>query len=468
MNELIMDKNSLWSLRLGFSNKEAATLKKVGLANFLAASFNSEIDTALPPFLENSPKTIKEFKAYRKRINQAGTAEKKKKLKRKVQNTGELKLWWIDKIKKGNNPLREKMVCFWHNHFVSTGQKVKINYWLYQHHQTLQKHAFGNFKTLTKAIVKSNAMVRYLDNNNNKKGNINENLSRELLELFTLGIGNYTENDIKNGAKALAGLGYGDETARYRKKLEVNEQITYLGKTGYFKADDLIDIIFEQKNIPYLITKKILQWFVYDLPTEQLVTYYGNYFRKVHFEIKPLLIKIFTEEYQKDIRGTKIKDPLVFAMQLLYELDLERIDSKSIAYFLKQQGMDLFDQPNVKGWGGGTSWLTSQTYLQRNQVADLLCSGKAIKRKKKKMATGKMQGKEKPILPTIKIQPTADDAKKVIAALGNRLLFEMNDTVYEDMMSVVNYDFDPKRKNASLAILRLFNYIVKTPEFQLV
>ena len=206
--------------------------------------------------MEDDPKTIEQIRAYRKAYRQASTADDKKMLRKKVQNTNELKLWWIDKMRKDEYPLREKMVCFWHNHFVATGQKVKMNYWIYQHHLILQKNAFGNFRELTKVIVKSNAMVRYLDNTENRKGKINENLSRELLELFTLGIGNYTEQDIKNGAKALAGLGLGDESAKYRKKLENNEVVTYLGSSGNHKADDLVDLIFEQKNIPYLLTKK--------------------------------------------------------------------------------------------------------------------------------------------------------------------------------------------------------------------
>ncbi len=457
-----MDKNTLWSLRLGFSNEQSDEIKQRGLNDFLITSFNSEIDKTLPKFLEEDPKTIKEIRAYRKLLREASSVQKKKELRKQVQNTTELKIWWIDKIKKNANPLHEKMVCFWHNHFVSTGQKVKLNYWLYQHHMILQKNAFGNFKTLTKEIVKSNAIVRYLDNTDNRKGKINENLSRELLELFTLGIGNYTENDIKNGAKALAGLGIGNETAQYREKLENNEIITYFGKTGKFKADELIDIIFEQKNIPYRITKKILQWFIYDNPTEELIQYYGDYFRKVDFEIKPLLLKIITEEYQKDNAGSKIKDPLAFIMQLIHELGLTNIDSKSIVQFLRQQGMDLFDQPNVKGWDGGTAWLTSQTYLQRNRVADLLCNGSSLKRRKIKTSDNTNS-----LHPKIVLKPTSNDATKIIDELSNRLFFSINESTQKDMQNILKYDFDPNHENAQNSILRLFNYIIKTPEFQI-
>ncbi len=460
-----MNKSTLWSLRLGFSNKESSEIEKLGLDGFLKKSFNSEIDKVMPSFLEDDPKTVKAIKSYRKQIGQASSPEKKKMLRRKVLNTIELKSWWIDKIKREKLPLREKMVCFWHNHFVSTGQKVKVNYWLYQHHMILQEHAFGNFKTLTKCIIKSNAMVRYLDNIDNRKGKVNENLSRELLELFTLGIGNYTEADIKNGAIALAGLSFGDTKAKYRKPIEINKKITYLGNTGYFKVDDLIDIIFEQKNMPYLITRKMLQWFIYDNPAEELVTYYGDYFRKVNFEVKPLLYKIFSEEYKKENAGSKIKDPLVFIMQLLYELDLQHAKSKHILFFLKQQGMDLFDQPNVKGWDGGTSWLTSQTYLQRNKVADLLCYRGAMDFKKR---SNKMNRKDAFKQSKVRLKESSMSNKKIIEELSNRLLFSVSTSKQDDMESILKYDFDPKSDNAQNAILRLFSYIVKTPEFQII
>jgi len=117
-------------------------------------------------------------------------------------------------------------VLFWHNHFVATQQKVRVNWWIYQHNQLLREMAFGNFKTLTKAVLQTNAMVRYLDNVDNQRGAINENLSRELLELFTLGIGHYTENDVKMGAKALAGLHLGENKAQYRPRLEDPDTIT--------------------------------------------------------------------------------------------------------------------------------------------------------------------------------------------------------------------------------------------------
>ena len=192
-----MNKNNLWSLRLGFSSKQATQIENLGIEKFLKQSFASKFESHLPKFLEDDPKTLAELKEFRNKIKETTSEEGKKVLKQQLRNSSELKSWWIDKMRTDTFPLREKMVCFWHNHFVSTSQKVKVNYWIYQHNMILRENAFGNFKDLTKKIIKSNAMIRYLDNIDNKKGNYNENLSRELLELFTLGIGNYTESDIK-------------------------------------------------------------------------------------------------------------------------------------------------------------------------------------------------------------------------------------------------------------------------------
>lgn len=465
-----MDKSNLWSLRLGFSGKEADAIEKLGLEKFLKKSYASKFDKTLPAFLADDPKTLIELKEMRQQIKNADAEEKKKILKKEIYSAVEFKKWWIGKMQSDEFPLREKMVCFWHNHFVSTSQKVKVNYWIYQHNTILREHAFGNFKELTKQIVKSNAMVKYLDNVDNKKGKFNENLSRELLELFTIGIGNYTENDIKEGARALAGLNLGDEGAIYRKFAEDNSDKTYFGKTGNWKADDLVDIIFEQKKIPYLITRKILKWFLYDTPSEELVIYYGDFFRKENFEIEPLLTKIFTEEYQKNTLGAKIKDPLVYILQLVDALNIRHYNTVMIAAFLKQQGMDLYNQVNVKGWDGGNSWLTSQVYLQRNNTSDLLCSGQNLSKKRMTMMEGetskpKMELEKREV--KIDFDPNGTN-KTIIAALSQRLLFDVNESMQKDMENLLKYDFDPKEPNANFAVIRLFNYITKLPEFQLI
>jgi uncharacterized protein (DUF1800 family) len=407
-----------------------------------------------------------ELKDFKQKIKDASPEEKKQLNKDNKEINLEMKSWWLNKMIESDFPLKEKMTCFWHNHFVATHQKVKVNYWIFQHNQILRENAFGNFKELTKKIVKSNAIVFYLDNKDNKNGKINENLSRELLELFTIGIGNYTEEDIKNGAKGLAGLGLGENEAVYYKRDQDNDPIEYFGKKGVFKIDEMIDIIFEQKNIPYLITRKILKWFIYDDPNEKLVTYYGNYFRSVNFEIKPLLTKIFTEEYKKNNAGSKIKSPLEYSMQLIAELNVALKDMQYLSKFLNQQNMDLFDQPNVKGWDGGKSWITPQVYMQRNNLGYLLSNGKFINRKVLNGADNVENNKGKEISTQLKWAPGSN--LEIIKELSDRLLFEVDADSQKDFESILKYDFNANAQNANQAVLRLFTAMIKLPEFQLI
>ncbi len=462
-----MDKNILWSLRLGYSAKQAKSIEKIGLKKFLELSFTTNFDTKIPDFLQESPKSFAELKEIRKKIK-SSPEETREMLKKDQQTSVEMKAWWIDKMIENEFPLREKMTCFWHNHYVSTYQKVKVNYWIFQHNQILREQAFGNFKTLTKKIIQTNAMVRYLDNVDNRKDKLNENLSRELLELFTIGIGNYSEQDIKNGAKGLAGLGIGEENAIYRKIFQDNESFSYLGKKGSFKVNEMVDIIFEQPNIPYLITRKILKWFIYDNPKDELVRHYGDYFKKKDFEIQPLLTKIFTEEYAKNNAGSKIKNPLEYSLQLMDELNVTNPNTKLIAFFIRDQGMDLFNQPNVKGWEGGNSWLTSQVFLQRNNVADLLCNGKNLSRGN--AANQNIMMKQNPNK-QLNVRLNWDkegNNKKIIAQLSDRLLFQSDKENQQIFEQILKYDFDSKTEGSENAVMRLFNFMVKTPEFQLI
>jgi uncharacterized protein (DUF1800 family) len=464
-----MNNNNLWSLRLGFSGKQSKSIENLGLKTFLEKSFATKFDSQIPDFLENSPKSFDELKAIKKNLKEANPEDKKDYLKKEIKTSFDMKSWWIDKMIEEEFPLREKMTCFWHNHYVSTYQKVKVNYWIFQHNQILRENAFGNFRSLTKKIIKSNAMVRFLDNTDNKKDKLNENLSRELLELFTLGIGNYTEQDIKNGAKGLAGLGIGAENAVYRKFFEDNESFDYLGKNGELKIDEMIDTIFNQPNIPYLITRKILKWFIYDNPSADLVKYYGDYFRKVDFEIKPLLTKVFTEEFAKNNAGSKIKNPLEYVLQIMDELHIVKPNSKLIAYFLKQQSMDLFNQPNVKGWDGGNSWLTSQNFLQRNNVADLLCNGKNLNRRKPQNEESEMMNETRNQIINVKLDwEKSGTNKQIIAQLSSKSLFSVDENLQQDLEKILKYDFDGTTEGSENAVLRLFNAMAKTPEYQLI
>ena len=164
-----MKKEFLWSQRLGFSNQQAFAIQKLGMERFLQQSFQAPFNTSIPELLSDSPKSLEDLKKIRQTRKEDSEAGKEL-LKKEIQTSNELKAWWIDEMKTTEFPLREKMTLFWENHFVTAYQKVKVNYWIFQKNQLLRENAFGNFKTLTKKAMQTNAMVRYLDNVDNKKG----------------------------------------------------------------------------------------------------------------------------------------------------------------------------------------------------------------------------------------------------------------------------------------------------------
>jgi len=460
-----MDNYNLWSLRLGFSGKQEQLIRKEGIKDFLKNSFATVPDTALPDFMKDEARTPAQINAYRNSFKtMEGGNMLRQKLHRRVAY--DFKGWWIGKMMNDKYPLREKMTVFWHNHYVATDGKIEVNYWMYTHNRILRENAFGNFRELTKKMLRSNSLVKYLDNDQNIKDRYNENLSRELLELFTIGVGNYTEDDIKNGAKGLAGLTPGAESAEYLPKNECPDPITYFNKTGHFKSDAMVDIIFEQPNAPYFITRKLLKWFIYDDPSEEMVKYYGDYLKKKDYEIEPLLTKIVTTEFKKPTAGSKIKDPLVYYIQLHHELNASGQNNKIIAVLLRRQGMDLYGQNNVKGWYGGTYWITAQLYLQRNTTADMLCRGNNLNHDQV------VEVEEDEVYPK-KIGVRIDYTKKgtnkeVISELKNRLLFTVSEDQEKEFEQILQHDFNPNGKSADTAVLQLFNYMVRTPEFQLI
>ncbi len=219
-------------------------------------------------------------------------------------------------------------------------------------------------------------MLSYLDNTQNKANKLNENLSRELLELFTLGVGNYSETDIKEGARALAGLSLGDQGGQYYRIWEDKGTKTYLGKTGHWKADDMVDLIFAHPKAGELLMTKFLKFFVTDTPAPALIADYTAAFRKADFEMKPLLEKLGQDERFIKSQGQKIKDPVTYLLQLLYEFQQEVPPIPYTLLYSNGQGMKLLNPPNVKGWDGGRSWLSSQKLLQRVEVVSLLANGK--------------------------------------------------------------------------------------------
>lgn len=461
-----MDNDVLWSLRLGFTAGQAQEIKNAGIREFSRKSVTAKYSDPQLPFIINGPKTRAALKEQQQAVRNLPFEEKKKYNEKLITDLFSLKGWSIKAMAESDYPLREKMALFWQNHFVVAHFKVKHPYTIYTHNKILRDNAFGNLRELTKKAIRTNGMLGYLDGAQNKKGAYNENLSRELLELFTLGPGNYTEQDIKNGAKGLAGLVPGDGGAIYNDKFADKEPFTYLGKTGSFDSDAMVDVIFAHPKAPYHITRKLLKWFIYDNPPEELVTYYGNYLRDNDYELTPLLEKMFTDEYPKPTAGSKIKDPLIHIVQVMSELNITATDYLPVAVYLRTLGMDLYNQPNVKGWDGGHTWLTAQSLQVRNNIAEQLCKGKNFTKSYYPAVFAPADNYTKDVAVKLKWDRRGNN-KDVIAELRERLLFTADTDLQADFEELLKYDFDPRSQGADNGVMRLFNFMVKTPEFQI-
>src|SRR5689334_11855154 len=181
-------------------------------------------------------------------------------------NLNDLQYWWLLTMVRTKQPLQERMTLFWHSHFTTAYSKVKDEMALTQQNQLYRDFALGNFKDFVKAVSRNRAMIEYLDGQSNRKGQPNENYARELMELFTIGIGNYTEQDVREAARAFTGWGYRGLVYFFNKNQHDDGSKTFMGKTGNFNGDDIIDIIIDNPQTGRFITTKLWRNFVYDNP----------------------------------------------------------------------------------------------------------------------------------------------------------------------------------------------------------
>jgi uncharacterized protein (DUF1800 family) len=291
----------------------------------------------------------------------------------------EFNYWWFDLMNKEGLNMREKMVLFLHNHFSNERDKVVYPQNMYAQNALFRKHAFGNFKQLVKEISIDPSMLIYLDGNNSKGSAPNENYARELMELFTMGIGNYTETDVKQAAKVLSGWQVSGLTSTFvASRWYTEASVTVLGKTAKFDLNSLIDHIFAQKATAEFICRKLYQEFVYYKPNEAFVTQMAAVLRSNNYELKPLLKFLFTSDefYTPAYLGSKIKNPTELMVGATKLLELPAPDYINMYELAKVLQMQLFQPPNVAGWPGQREWISSTTYSYRGGFTDSLITGK--------------------------------------------------------------------------------------------
>jgi uncharacterized protein (DUF1800 family) len=289
-----------------------------------------------------------------------------------------MKMWWLERMFKSSRPLEEKLALFWHGHFATSSQKVRSSYHTYHLNKTFRDNASGNAKLLTIKVGQSPSMLIYLDNLRSNKAHPNENWARELMELFTLGKGNYTEDDIKNSARAFTGWTMRDDVFAYDDRLHDAGPKTFLGRTGDFDGWEIIDIIFEQPACSEHICKKLALYFVGESPDPAFVRALAGTLRQNKYELKPVLREMFLsrEFYSDKYVGSQVKSPAQYLVQLCRELGVENPPYREMVRGTAQLGQDLFYPQNVKGWDGNRAWINANALLVRYNLGKGLLSAK--------------------------------------------------------------------------------------------
>jgi hypothetical protein len=293
-------------------------------------------------------------------------------LRASALETNRVSYWWANRMLTSPRPLQEKMALFWHGHFASNEAKVRDYRKLLLQLELFQNQGLGNFRDLTVAVAQGPAMLTFLDAGVNVKGASNENFAREIMELFTMGVGHYTEKDIREAARAFTGWNYVDLKFVVNKDQHDDGEKTFLGKTGRFDGVDVIDIIMQQPATADYIAGKIYRYFVREDLSPELQKQLGSVLRENHYEISPLLEKIFLSRdfYSPASVGTQIKSPVQLAVSTYRKLGQKNVpgvpDFNLATGVLGQQ---LFAPPTVAGWAGGQSWITPGLLLERGNFA---------------------------------------------------------------------------------------------------
>ena len=369
----------------GGTPEEIEAVRRKGLSVALRDLLDLDAQASnVPPLDWAHPQNIRNLRMSARAANDPG--QKKEKMRELRMMEGEeildLRRWWLERMMHGPAPLLEKMTLFWHGHFATSIQKVKDAYWMWLQNDTLRRNAFGSFAALTKKMSRDPAMMIYLDLQQSRQEHPNENWARELMELFTVGIGNYSEQDIGESARAFTGyrLDMTSQRFRFAPFQQDRGNKTFMGRTGSLGGDDIIDVLVKQPACAQFIGRKLWRFFVEDDPAPEIVEAMASCIRTHNFEMRPVLRELFssTEFYSDRVMRAQIKSPVQFVVQTSKILGTSLPDPMVAQNGMRQMGQILFAPPNVKGWDGGKTWITTSTLLFRYNFANYLINGDAM------------------------------------------------------------------------------------------
>jgi uncharacterized protein (DUF1800 family) len=285
--------------------------------------------------------------------------------------------WWVRRMAYGPFPLHEKLTFLWHGHFTTSANDERNGLLIWNQNELLRKHAAGNFREFVHAVSRDPAMIDYLNNQQNKKAHPNENYAREVMELFTLGIGNYTENDVKESARAFTGWTHDGTEFLFRPADHDTSIKKFLGVSGNLNGDDVIEIILRQPACSKYIAGRLYKWFVSDEPNPAISDSLAQVLVENDYDLRPALRTLLNSQafYQPESIGVQIKSPVQLVVGLVRQLGLPAPDDRVLQPLFKQMGQIPFRPPNVKGWPGGHMWINTSTLFVRYNSAVSLTTG---------------------------------------------------------------------------------------------
>ena len=377
---LSLDDAKHLALRTSFAASPALVQQLLPLSKAQAIDYilNQPFDTAgvsVPEFITD-PDPV---------VNQAKLSQKERNQLRKQRNRELMMLRanWIERMIKTESPLHEQLLLIWHNHFTTSAQKVNDPILIYQQHAILQRHALGRFDTMLRDVMADPAILRYLDNDKNQKGKPNENLARELLELFTLGEGHYSEQDIKEVARALSGWGvdFKNRAMINRPQQHDTGRKTVLGQEGNWSTPDILTILLSQPETAELIISKLWQSFISPAPDSKQVATFAQAFSRSGYDIKEAMRQLLNSDafWAAENRGVLVKSPIEMLVGLYRSFAVTDAPYEQLARMTVPMGQNLFTPPNVKGWPiSSVEWINTLTLLKRQTALNRLVRAKEM------------------------------------------------------------------------------------------
>lgn len=370
----LKNQHLLWRAGFGPMAEEIHQLDSVSTGSYVKALMKGS--SKPPVYIDVAESAIKGLVMGVEEIGrQQARLDEEQRRKLRQQSREDLKslnLTWMNEMVNSDAQLREKMALFWHGHFASRNINI-----LYQQQllDVIRRNALGNFGDLLRGVSKSAAMINFLNNNQNRKNHPNENFAREVMELFTLGRGNYTENDIKEAARAFTGWGANIPGEFVFRRYQHDEgKKTVLGKSGNFDGDDILNILLENKQTATFISRKIYRFFVNEEADENKVQWLANRFYQSNYNIRSLMEDIFTSEWFYDPKniGSRIKSPIELMAGIQRMLPMEIQNQEVLLLLQRLLGQILFFPPNVAGWPGGKNWIDSSSLMLRLRLPKMI------------------------------------------------------------------------------------------------